>query len=337
MNIKLTRTLLLVGCFLFSFHSLTLADENPDLERAIQLFEQEQHKDALDILEKLVEQEPNNPIVALYLGRIALREQRHDEAIGWLEKATELGERTSNSQLWLGHAYLGKLQTVSFFEKGPLSGKVRACFETSVELDSENVSARVALASYFLSAPPIAGGSKEKAQKQVEEIKKRDPRQGQLLQARIYMRDGEHELAEKELLAAAELEPQDVGVFYQLGMLYQEAKLYDKAFESFENCLSIDEDCMSAAYQIGRTSVLSGRNSDRGIECLKSYLQSEPVPGAPSWSHAHWRLGMLYEKNEEGDLARAEYELAIELDPDNESAMQALKNLAADSVAVSPD
>ena len=101
----------------------------------------------------------------------------------------------------------------------------------------------------------------------------------------------------------------------------------DKAFAAFEKCLEIDAEYMAALYQIGRSAVFSGDNIDRGIECLQTYLPLEPGEDDPSLAWAHYRLGMLYEKQREFKAAEMEYDAALQLDPDHKEAKKALKKV----------
>jgi tetratricopeptide (TPR) repeat protein len=77
-------------------------------------------------------------------------------------------------------------------------------------------------------------------------------------------------------------------------------------------------------YQLGRTSVLSGLRLERGKEVFEQYIAEGKGTQIP---HAHWRLGMVYEKLGRRDLAREAYETALQLDPEIEQAREALRNL----------
>jgi tetratricopeptide (TPR) repeat protein len=85
---------------------------------------------------------------------------------------------------------------------------------------------------------------------------------------------------------------------------------------------------MEACYQIGRLAVLSGQRLERGEECLKLYLQRDPKPDEPSLASAHYRLGLLYERKGNRDLARREYSAALEIDSARDDAREALKKIS---------
>jgi tetratricopeptide (TPR) repeat protein len=260
-------------------------------------------------------------------GREELHEGEVDQAIATLERAAELEPNLSAVHHWLGQAYLAKLQTASMFAKLGLSKKVRASYRKAIELDPENLDARSSLAGYYFNAPGIAGGSTAKGLEQAEEIKKRDAGRAHLLLAQMYEGQKEIDKAESEYRAAINLDPSNPDLYYSLGLLLQGENRWDQAFEMFEAGVKVTDDPRSL-YQIGRTGVFSGQRFDRAEEALEQYIARGPhAASMPTEAHARWRLGMLYEKQGRKDLARAEYETALKLNPDLEQVQEALENL----------
>jgi tetratricopeptide (TPR) repeat protein len=85
---------------------------------------------------------------------------------------------------------------------------------------------------------------------------------------------------------------------------------------------------MRAHYQIGRAAALSGKQLDRGEQSLKLWIAKPPDDALTTMrSGAHYRLGMVYEKQGKRELARAAYEEAIRINPRNEDARKALEKL----------
>ena len=297
------------------------------IDRGIEFFEAESLDEARAEFEPLAAAEPADPTATAYMGRIALANEQVDEAIEWFQKANSLDETNADFHFWLAQAYAVKLQSASFMEQGALAPKFKQELEDAIALDPQHVMARIYLASYYLNAPPIAGGSTAKAMEQAEEIIKADPKRGHQLMAQILTKKKDYGAAEKEYLTVVEMDSNDTDALFGLGRFYQDTKVWDKAFDTFEKVLAIDPKHMNALYQIGRTGVFSGENIDRAVECLKLFLTMEPGEGTPTLGNAHWRLGMLYEKQGLKDLARSEYEAALKLNPDDQNAKKALENL----------
>jgi tetratricopeptide (TPR) repeat protein len=300
---------------------------NPGLEKGIKLFEEKKYPEAREFFEGFAKENPKNDTALFYLGKIWLIQDDHDKSIDWLKKAVELNDKNSEYHLWLGQAYGTKAQNSSVLKQPFLAKKVKKEFEKAVELDSTNLDARFGLMQFYLVAPGIMGGDKDEAKKQAEEIKKLDPLLGYQALGLIYENEKDYDKAEREYLAAVEKDSLNVEPYYGLGYFYGRIEKYDEATRTFKKILQLDPEEMNAYYQIGRMGALSGQNLDRAAECFKKYLTQEPGENNPSLAWAHCRLGMVYEKKGEKDMAKTEYQAALKLDPDHKEAKKALKEL----------
>ena len=111
-----------------------------------------------------------------------------------------------------------------------------------------------------------------------------------------------------------------------MGYLYQRQQAYEKAAAAFEKVLAVDSADVTALYQIGRTLVLSESDLQRAEECFKRYLAESRYKGWwPDRAAAHWRLSMVYDLKGRTDMAIAELEKALELDPKKEEWKDQLK------------
>lgn len=304
--------------------------QSGSLDQGKTLFEQGDLTGARSSFEDVLRTDAGNHEALFYLGRISLEENDLDDAIDRLKKAVELEEEDSTYRTWLGRAYIAKLQAVSFFEKGMLSGRALENLKKAVDLDPSNVEARVSLGGYYLNAPSIAGGSKKKAREQAEEVLKYDPVRGNAMMAGLFVKEEKYELAVEKLENCVRAQPDNAEYGYQLGMLYQQLKQFDQSFDAFEKILAGDPNDLAALYQMGRTAVFARSNTDRGMECLERYLTMEPKPGYPGHDGAHWRMGMLYEIRGDEVRARGEYETAVRLNPDEDGYRESLKALDKD-------
>ena len=93
-----------------------------------------------------------------------------DRGIPACERARNLDPQKSLYHLWLGRIYGEKADHAGFLSAAGLAKKVRVEFERAVELDPESWEARADLAEFYLSAPAIVGGGKDKARAQANAI-----------------------------------------------------------------------------------------------------------------------------------------------------------------------
>ncbi len=305
-----------------------LAAGGTKTEDGVHLFENHEYAEAKSALEAAIQEDAKDARAANYLGRILLITGDLDRAVEWMEKAVALEGQSSEYHLWLGRAYGQKAVKASLLKQVSLAGKVKKEFERASELDPDNLDARFALIDFYLQAPGIMGGSVAKAKEQAQEIRRRDAVRGYRAAGRVAEHEKEFDRALQEYERAAKEFPQKTEPVYWIGSFYSQRKQYAKAFEVYEKLLEKQPSELAACYQIGRMAVLSGERLDRGEECLKLYLQYEPRKDEPPLAWAHYRLGQLYEKRGNRDLAKREYQSALRIDPTHRDAKEALKKLS---------
>ena len=83
-------------------------------------------------------------------------------------------------------------------------------FETARKLEPNNIDVRFDLLEYYLNAPGIVGGGKEKAEAEAQAISKLKPNKGFVARATIHINNKKWDLARKELLQAVTENPQSV-------------------------------------------------------------------------------------------------------------------------------
>lgn len=166
-----SSTVALLLIFVFSLHPARAAEE---ITTGVQFFDNGQWVAAQQFFESFVQDHPTEAVGFFYLGRTLFEQQQYEQAAQWLEQAVLLDSTNSDYHLWLGRAYGYLAQRASFLWQFPLARKVQAHFEKAVALNPDNLAARADLLEYYLKAPRIIGGGKEKAEVQAHEITKRD-------------------------------------------------------------------------------------------------------------------------------------------------------------------
>ena len=260
-------------------------------EEGVRLFEARQPAQARPLLEAAVREDPSDARAAFYLGRTLLSADEVSKAVEWIEKAVALDEGRVEYHLWLGRAYGSKAMRANVFQQASLAGKVRREFERANALDPENLEARFGLLEFYLRAPGVMGGSVAKAREQAAEIAKRDAVHGHRAAGRVAEHEKQYDAAREELSAALQEAPEKPEPYYWLGSFYERRKDYARAFDTYEKLLST------------------------------------PNVDALSLAWTHYRLGVLYEKKQARELARAEYAAALSLDPTLKDAEKALSSL----------
>ncbi|HEX7939558.1 MAG TPA: tetratricopeptide repeat protein, partial [Gemmatimonadaceae bacterium] len=98
-----------------------------------------------------------------WMGRVAMAQNKTDEAIDWFEKAVKADDKNALYHLWLGNAVGNEAQNASTLRQPFLARRVKAEFERAVALDPTLIDARDGLISFYQQAPGFMGGSTDKA------------------------------------------------------------------------------------------------------------------------------------------------------------------------------
>jgi len=86
-------------------------------------------------------------------------------------------------------------------------------------------------------------------------------------------------------------------------------------------------DDLGPHYQAGKVLLNSGKDLPRAERYFRKYLTIEPEGGDPPIAAAHWRLGLVLEKEGKKAKAIAEMEEAIRLDANFKEAKNDLKRM----------
>lgn len=270
---------------------------------------------ALASANALAKAEPKNAEAWILLTRARLQANQAEAAIGSAEKAVKLAPNNPQAHNWLGNAYGSRIGQVGMFAQMSMAPKLRDAFEKTVALDPNNLDAREALVQFYLQAPAVIGGGKDKATAQVNEIAKRDAARGHLARAQVFISEKNNAAALKSYEAAYAARPSDKNIRMALGIGYQQTERWNDAFKHFRTWIAQDEKAGGAWYQIGRTSALSGLQIEEGIAALQKYLGMPHAANEPQNKNAYHRLGQLFAKAGKKTEAKAALQAALKLDP----------------------
>lgn len=128
----------------------------------VKLLVEARDKKALANADALTKAEPKNAETWILLTRSRLQANQAEAAIESAEKAIKLAPNNSQSHFWLGNAYGARVGQVGMFSQMSMAPKIRDAFEKTVALDPNNLDARKGLLQFYLQAPSVIGGGKDK-------------------------------------------------------------------------------------------------------------------------------------------------------------------------------
>lgn len=306
---------------------------------------------------------PNDAEALYYLGRVKQEQGDLLGAMELAEKAVALNSNSARCHLLIAEVAIEMGQKAGIFKGLGLAHRFRDEAEKAVSLDPKYIDAHESLMEFYFDAPGIAGGDKKKAHEAADEVGKIDAVRGLLAQATLadkekngakeaefyekalavaphdghvlrtaaafYSSDRQkkYELTEKYALEALNIDEDRVGPYVVLAVAYAETEHWRDLDAIMERGERNVPDDLGANYQAGKVLLLSGKDLPRAERYFRKYLTMEPEGGEPNHAAAHWRLGLVLEKEGKKPEAVKEMEEALRLQRDFKEAKEDLKRL----------
>ena len=283
--------------------------------------------EAIVALHGQINSSPNDAVAQNLLCRAYFTLGQWDRGISACEKAVALAPDNGQYHLWLGRIYGEKADKASFLTAAGLAGKVRTEFETAVKLTPNNVDARSDLAEFYLEAPGIVGGGRDKAIQQISPLAQLDPARAHWITARIAEKKKDLATAEAEYRAAIDASHGSASAWLNLGLFYRHREHYDEMERALTHVRPAPLDRSDALVDAAEILIHSQRNLLEAVELLRTYLNSgKKVEQAPAFK-VHYLLGTASEKLGDKEAAAAEYRSALALAKEFQPAQQALQRM----------
>ena len=326
-----TRSWVLPAAAFLASAMLGAANPADNLESARNAYQASDYDKAVSLLKKEAAAAPNDGEIQLLLAMSYYEMQRHDDAVNSAERAVATDPGNSRYHEWLGRAYGAKAEHASWFSALSLARKTRKEFETAVLLDGMNFSARQALVEYDCSAPGIAGGGEDKAQREIREIAALDAAEGHYALGNCRRQKKDFAAADAEFDKALESRPKSIELIYDIGD-YALRRNQAERLMAVANLgeATKPEDPRGKFYRAAAL-ILTGERLAEAERLLSEYLRTAPVRTAyPRPATAHVWLGRLFENQSKQEAAGREYEAALKIDPKNKQAQEGWKRITKD-------
>jgi len=250
-----------------------------------------------------------------------------DRAESACKRAIALESNNSRFHLWMGRVYGAKAERASFISAASLAGKTREEFQRAVELDPNDTDARRDLAEFYVDAPGIVGGGRDKAREQAKIIGKVGPEWEHWIYGRIAEKNKDWPTAEREYRQMVEASKGDAEGWLNLAFFYRNRKLYSDMEQAFVKMNRAPVSHREVLVEAANSLLHTGRASSFAIKLLRRYFDEGPVEEAPAF-RAHYLLGQLLEQQGDQAGAALEYRASLALARNFGLAQQALNRVA---------
>ena len=268
--------------------------------------------EAIQALQQQIARSPNDAESHNLLCRAYFMLEEWDRGISACERARNLDPQNSLYHLWLGRIYGEKADRAGFLSAAGLAKKVRGSFERAVELDPKSWEARTDLAEFYIDAPGIVGGGKDKARQQADALMPINPAMSHWIAARIAEKNKDLAEAEREYRAAIAVSHSGARAWFDLANFMLHANRFDEMEKALQNLDSSPVD-RSESLMDGASILVAHRtrSSASRSPCCAAISQHPSSKALPSKRTIFW--GKLLEKQGDRQAAAEEYRAALAL------------------------
>jgi tetratricopeptide (TPR) repeat protein len=243
------------------------------------------------------------------------------------KRAAALDPNNSGFHLWLGRVYGEKAEHINLVSAVTLAAKVRGEFERAVQLDPQDVDARLALAQFYIEAPMLLGGGEDKAREQAQAVAAINPGREHWIYARIAEQRKDYASAEREYHQYIDLSHGDAEAWLDLSQFLRRQSRLDEMERAVVKLSQSPTPKPDVLVDAAEMLYRAGRSYPFAAELLQRYLASGPVEAAPAFK-ARYLRGLLLEKQGDKAGAAQEYRASLALARNFGTAQQALDRVA---------
>jgi len=287
---------------------------------------------AIEILNREAAVSPRDAAVQYLLARCYFESEEFDRGITPAEAAVSLEPKNSAYHELLGRTYGEKADRSGWFSALSLAKKARKEFEIAVRLDEGNFSAMQALIEFDCSAPSIASGGEDKARPEIAKLSTLDAAEGRYAAGNCRRQKKDFAAADSEFRKALALHPKSADLIYDIGDFYMKRGQPDGLrIALVEGERAAPSGDPRANFYRAVIYTLEKKDPAGATKLLREFLADVPKRNEyPSKAMAHYWLGRIQQNQNDEASAKREYQEALNLEPKNRLANEALKHLQHD-------
>ncbi len=322
------------------------------------------------LVEPRVAANANDAEAQWLLSRVRLQYRDSEGALTAAEKSVALDPKNVEYQ-WQLAQVVGELASdASIFKQIGLAKRFKREAEAALAINPRHTPSMVGLMEFYYRAPGVVGGDKKAAEAMPDRIMAINKVDGLLAKIRLMGRmnppapPGQVEqmyveamqadpsryephvnlaaiyasgpsprwaLAEKEATAARKIDPDRTTPYALLAAVYATGERWAELDAVLGEAEKKIPDNLSPYLRASGALLATGKDLPRAERYARRYLAQEPEPNSTSHAVAHWRVGLILEKQGRKPEAVSELQLAAKMDPKFEQAQKDLKRVKAGS------
>ena len=326
---KRTIAVLFLGVLLLQGRATRAESAVP--EDAKKAFAVGDYAKAIDILNHVASTYPRDATVKHLLARCYFEDEQFDRAISAAETTVALDAGNSEYHLLLGRAYGEKADRSGPFSAMALAKKARREFETAVKLDEHNFDASQALIEFYCGAPGIVGGGEDKARPEIKRLGELDAIEGHYATGNCRRQRKDDQTADVEFRQALALHPSSVDLVGDIADHYMKHRQPEQLSLAIKEGERVAPNDLRWGFYRAVLSILRSQDLLNSSQLLRDYMAKAPKrANYPSKAMVHYWLGQIHENQNSASSAKREYQQALQIEPKNRFAKEALNRLQRD-------
>lgn len=243
-------------------------------------------------------------------GEAYLKDEKFQEASLEFRSALQIDANMAAAHWGLARSFEGLQRFPEMIEE----------LRKAVDLDKNNLDARIKLGNYYLAGSKGRPELINEAERLAKETLDKDPNsiEGHILMGSILFARDEKDKAYAELNKAIDLNPNRVESYLSLARFYIVTSQRDKAEELFKKAIAVNSTSPLAYSEYGKFLVQGNRMPEAEAQLLKA------VEVGPQDRNAHFVLASFYFISKQFDKAENEYKALAALDKDKPESQAVL-------------
>lgn len=252
---------------------------------------------------KIIELVPNGDSGYFGLGQVYLRSMKWQESIDPFQKAIDLNAENKMAYFYIGTAQYELRDFV----------KAAEFYKKYIELNPQSTAEAYKQMGISLFESKQFAEAAPAFQEALKAIPEDITINYKLAQS--YQKSEQYEKAEQVYLMLTEISPKDLAAYYNtIVMMYDEAKLPDKAVAAATQLVEIDPNNAEAQFNLGYM-LIKQKNFAEAANVFKKVIEIDP-----NMEYAYLQLGFCYSQLKQYQNAVEVYERLVEIVPENADA-----------------
>ena len=307
--------------------TLLTATAAEKLSDAVRLHERGSFQQAVELLRQESKTSPRDAEVRFHLGRAYLKVRDWRAAVTELERAVELEPSNARYRQWLGRAYGERASRAFLTAAYSMARRTVREFEAASRLSPNDLSVRFDLLEYYLQAPGMVGGGRDKAEAEARTIDGIDKQKGYTARANIHRRDKQFDRAGAELLKATVEFPENATACEDLADFLFGQRDYEGALQWSRKALTLNPKLNYSRFLAAAAATRLNRDLETAADELQALADGPLFDNDPTFEQVYYMSGENYLARGDKAKAKAAFQSALSFNPDHSRAKEALGKL----------